>query len=98
MATGGVADRVRDDSMAHLPDGVGNGPNDRPGNTTLPFRQGFNVQLPREPSGLRRGGLGHASAWRLGLFAPQAVRTHLSPSPALQNYRGIGRNPDSERR
>jgi butyryl-CoA dehydrogenase len=30
----------------------------------------------------------HADPWRHGLFAPQAVRTHLPPSPPLRITEG----------
>ncbi len=37
-------------------------------------------------------------AWRHRLFAPHAVRAHLSPPPPLPHHRGLGGDPDPPRR
>ena len=40
----------------------------------------------------------HAGAWRHGLFAPQAVRAHLPPSPPLSHHRRQRGNPEAQGR
>ena len=60
------------------------------------LRQGFDVQLLGEPAVLRGRRPRHAGAWRHGLFAPQGVRTHLSPPPPLPHYRRQRGNPETQ--
>jgi alkylation response protein AidB-like acyl-CoA dehydrogenase len=59
------------------------------------LRQDQHVQLlgepPRRPGRRSRD----AGARRHRLFAPQAVRAHLSPPPPLSHHRRLGRNPDA---
>src|ERR1044071_8186114 len=58
---------------------------------------GGDVELPRQPPGVRCRGPRHPGAWRHRLFAPHAVRAHLSPSPPLSHHRGLGGDPDTPR-
>ena len=62
------------------------------------LRQGVDVQLLGEPAVLRGGRPRHAGARRHRLFAPQAVRAHLPPSPALPHHRRRRGNPDAQGR
>ena len=59
-------------------------------------RQGLDVQLLGQPAVLRSRRPRHAGAWRHGLFAPQAVRTHLPPSPPLPHHRRQRGDPDAQ--
>ncbi len=58
--------------------------------------QGIDVQLLGEPARLRSRRPGDAGAWRHRLFAPQAVRAHLSPPSPLPHHRRCRRNPDPQ--
>src|SRR5207245_5547568 len=61
-------------------------------------RQGGDVQLPREPAGLGRGGPGDPGARLHRLHAAYALRAHLPAPPALPDYGRVGRDPDAAHR
>src|SRR5262249_21568188 len=61
-------------------------------------RMGGDVELPRQPPGVRRRRPRDPGAWRHRLFAPHAVRAHLPPPPALPHHRGLRGDPDPPRR
>ena len=98
MAAGRAAHRSRDDPQSHPEDRVADGSDVEAGSRAQTLRQGRDVQLPREPAGLRRGGPRDAGAWRDRLFAAQAVRAHFPASSALSHHGRLGRNPDAARR
>src|SRR5690606_28941403 len=52
------------------------------------------VQLPGQPSRLRRRGPGHADLRRNGLLTPYGLRTHLPPPPSLPHHRRRRGDPD----
>ncbi len=89
---------VRDAARVHLQDRLGNGPDPAQGAGAPAVRQDFDVQLLRQPAGLRGGRPGDAGPRRDRLFAAHPVRAHLSPPPPLPHHRGRRRDPDAQGR
>src|SRR4029079_5235308 len=54
------------------------------------------VQLPRQPAGVRGGGPGDADLRRGGLPPANGGRAHLTPPPSVPHHRGVGGDPDAQ--
>ncbi len=87
VPAGGTRDAGGDAAAADLQDRVGDGQHAPRTDRTHHQRQGLDVQLLGEPTGVRGGGPGDAGPRRHRLFAAQAVRAYLSASPPLPDHR-----------
>ena len=96
VAAGGTGDAGRDAAAADPQDRLGDGPHAPQGGRAADLRQGLDVQLLGQPAVLRGRRPRHAGARRHGLFAPQAVRTHLPPPPPLPHHRRQRGNPEAQ--
>src|SRR6202022_2905478 len=96
VAAGRACDAGRDAAAVDPQDRVGDGPAHPGPGRAHALRQGVDVQLLGKPVVLRSRRPRHAGPWRHGLFAPQAVRAHLSPPPPLPHHRRQRGNPDAE--
>ncbi len=92
VAAGRAAHRSRNDPRADPQDRVGDGPDVQAGGGAAALRQGFDVQLPREPAGLRGGGSRDAGAW-----AESATRG-TSPSSTSTGIIAATASPKAPRR
>src|SRR5690606_13654902 len=92
VAAGGTAHRGGNGARTGAQDRVGT----RPGSARGDQRQGLDVQLPRQPAGVRRRRPGDADPRRARLHPAPAVRAHLPPPPPLPHHRRRGGDPDAQ--